>query len=89
MRLPVLGIDLGKTCFHLVGLDSTGRAVIRKRCSRPLRKKKSPPSGSSEGGPRRVPVDYAVTAACSHARPTPPAIFCGNNNTTYRRARGS
>ena len=34
MRLHVLGIDLGKTCFHLVGLDSTGRAVIRKRCSR-------------------------------------------------------
>ena len=34
MRLQVLGIDLGKTCFHLVGLDSTGRAVVRKRCSR-------------------------------------------------------
>jgi transposase len=30
----VLGIDLGKTVFHLVGLDSTGRVVIRKRCSR-------------------------------------------------------
>jgi hypothetical protein len=25
---------LGKTVFHLVGLDSTGRVVIRKRCSR-------------------------------------------------------
>ena len=34
MKLHVLGIDLGKTVFHLVGLDSTGRAVIRKRCSR-------------------------------------------------------
>jgi len=34
MKLQVLGIDLGKTCFHLVGLDSTGSAVIRKRCSR-------------------------------------------------------
>src|SRR5580658_5897723 len=34
MRLHVLGIDLGKTCFHLVGLDSSGRVVIRKRCSR-------------------------------------------------------
>ena len=30
----MLGIDLGKTVFHLVGLDSTGRVVIRKRCSR-------------------------------------------------------
>jgi transposase len=34
MTLQVLGIDLGKTVFHLVGLDSTGRVVIRKRCSR-------------------------------------------------------
>ncbi len=34
MKLHALGIDLGKTVFHLVGLDSTGRVVIRKRCSR-------------------------------------------------------
>src|ERR1700688_1744601 len=34
MKLHVVGIDLGKTVFHLVGLDSTGRAVIRKKCSR-------------------------------------------------------
>jgi tRNA-splicing ligase RtcB len=33
MKLHVLGIDLGKTVFHLVGLDSTGRVVIRKKCS--------------------------------------------------------
>ena len=34
MKLHVVGIDLGKTVFHLVGLDSTVRAVIRKNCSR-------------------------------------------------------
>ena len=34
MKLHAVGIDLGKTVFHLVGLDSTGRAVIRKKCSR-------------------------------------------------------
>src|SRR6266699_489879 len=34
MKLHVLGIDLGKTVFHLAGLDSTGRVVIRKKCSR-------------------------------------------------------
>jgi hypothetical protein len=34
MKLHVVGIDLGKTVFHLVGLDSTGKVVIRKRCSR-------------------------------------------------------
>jgi len=30
MKLHVVGIDLGKTVFHLVGLDSTGRVVIRR-----------------------------------------------------------
>jgi transposase len=34
MKLHVLGIDLCKTVFHSVGLDSTGKAVIRKKCSR-------------------------------------------------------
>jgi transposase len=34
VKLQVLGIDLDNTVFHLVGLDSTGRVVIRKRCSR-------------------------------------------------------
>jgi len=34
MKLHVLGIDLGKAVFHLVGLDSTGKVVIRKKCSR-------------------------------------------------------
>jgi transposase len=34
MNLHVLGIDLGKTVFHLVGRDSTGREVIRKKCFR-------------------------------------------------------
>jgi len=30
MQLHMLGIDLGKTVFHLVGFDSTGKVVIRK-----------------------------------------------------------
>src|SRR5690242_4392878 len=34
MKLHVVGIDLGKTVFHLVGMDSTGKVVVRKRCSR-------------------------------------------------------
>jgi transposase len=34
MKLHVIGIDLGKTVFHLVGMDSTGKLVGRKRCSR-------------------------------------------------------
>ena len=34
MELRALGINLGKTVFHLVGLDLSGKVVIRKRCSR-------------------------------------------------------
>jgi hypothetical protein len=34
MKIHALGIDLGKTVFHLMGLDSYGQVVIRKRCSR-------------------------------------------------------
>ncbi len=33
MKLHVLGIDLGKTVFHLVGLDSTGKVVNAQRAS--------------------------------------------------------
>jgi transposase len=34
MKIHVLGIDLGKTVFHLLGLDASGQVVVRKRCSR-------------------------------------------------------
>ena len=34
MKIYALGIDLGKTVFHPVGLDASGQVVVRKRCSR-------------------------------------------------------
>ena len=34
MEIHAIGIDLGKTLFHLVGVDSCGNVVVRKRCSR-------------------------------------------------------
>jgi transposase len=34
MNIYALGIDLGKTVFHLVALDASGLVVVRKRCSR-------------------------------------------------------
>jgi transposase len=34
MKIRALGIDLGKTVFHVVGLDESGQVVVRKRCSR-------------------------------------------------------
>jgi transposase len=33
MQLPTIGIDLGKTVFHLVGLTLRG-VVVRKKFSR-------------------------------------------------------
>src|SRR5260370_794754 len=34
MQIHRIGIDLGKTVFHLVGLNLRGEAVVRKKCSR-------------------------------------------------------
>ena len=34
MKIHTIGIDLGKTVFHLVGLDLHGGVVVRKKFSR-------------------------------------------------------
>src|SRR5437868_1421997 len=34
MQLQTVGIDLGKTVFHLVGLNQRGEVVVRKKFSR-------------------------------------------------------
>ena len=34
MNIHTIGIDLGKTSFHLVGLDERGEVVVRKHFSR-------------------------------------------------------
>jgi hypothetical protein len=34
MEMRVIGIDLGKSVFHLVGMDEHGKVVARKRLSR-------------------------------------------------------
>jgi transposase len=34
MEIRAIGIDLGKTLFHLVGVEAGGNVVVRKRCSR-------------------------------------------------------
>ena len=34
MKIRTIGIDLGKTSFHLVGLNERGEVVMRKKCSR-------------------------------------------------------
>ena len=35
MKLHAIGIDLGKTVLHLVGLDQRGKVTVRKRCQAP------------------------------------------------------
>jgi transposase len=35
MHIASIGMDLGKTIFHLVALDERGRMVIKKKFSRP------------------------------------------------------
>ena len=34
MEIATVGIDLGKTVFHLVGLSPTGETVVGKKFSR-------------------------------------------------------
>jgi transposase len=34
MEIRTIGIDLGKTIFHLVGVNARGAVVVRKKCSR-------------------------------------------------------
>jgi len=34
MEIDTIGIDLGKTVFHLVGLSTTGEVVVRRKFSR-------------------------------------------------------
>lgn len=35
MELDTIGIDLGKTVFHLVGMSRAGEVVVRREFSRP------------------------------------------------------
>ena len=34
MSIRTVGIDLGKTVFHLIGMDENGKIVLRKKMSR-------------------------------------------------------
>jgi transposase len=34
MNICIVGIDLGKTVFHLIGMDEQGKVIAKKKCSR-------------------------------------------------------
>jgi hypothetical protein len=65
MELHTIGIDLGKTVFHLVGLNLRGEVVVRKKFSR---KQLAALHGESagplnwHGSLRRVPFSRTGTA---------------------------
>jgi hypothetical protein len=65
MQLHTIGIDLGKTVFHLVGLDLHGGVVVRKKFSRKqLLHFHSEPQGRVNwyGGLRRITFSRTGTA---------------------------
>ena len=33
--IAVVGLDIGKRLFHVIGMDQAGHVVLRRRCSRP------------------------------------------------------
>jgi hypothetical protein len=63
MELPTIGIDLGKTVFHLVGLNQLGEVVVRKKFSR-KQLLHSEPAGEVNwyGSLRRGPFSRAGSA---------------------------
>jgi len=55
MEIRTIGIDLGKTVFHLVGINARGAVVVRKKCSRTqlLRSIPAPPRTCNRKLPQR------------------------------------
>jgi hypothetical protein len=49
MQIHSVGIDLGKTTFHLVGLGAVGKVLVRKKFTRNQRSGALPPSSKTTG----------------------------------------
>lgn len=62
MELHTIGIDLGKTVFHLVGLNLRGEVVVRKKFSR------TQPAALHRQRTRRVDWDGSLRGASPNAR---------------------
>ena len=69
MELHTIGIDLGKTVFHLVGLNLHGEVVVRKKFSRTqlLRFTANVPRGLPQGSRVRR-LDGVSPAGTLHRR---------------------
>ena len=64
MELNTIGIDLGKTVFHMVGLDLHGGVVVRKKFAQATAVLHSEPQGRVNwyGGLRRITFSRTGTA---------------------------
>ena len=75
----VIGIDLGKTIFHLVGLNSRGEIVVRKKFS-PLQLLRfhGEPAGvfDWDGSMRRFPLSWSGTARAGTRGAFDPGTVC-------------
>lgn len=34
-EIKLVGVDIGKSAFHVVGVDTSGAVQLKRRCSRP------------------------------------------------------
>ena len=62
--IAVVGLDIGKRLFHVIGMDQAGHVVLRRRCSR------SQLSPSSSGCRRPWSEWRRVPAPTSSAAPS-------------------
>jgi transposase len=93
MKVDTIGIDLGKTVFHLIGLDEPGNVVVKKRCSRTqlLRFTAKAPACliGMEACCGSHHLGAALTAQGHRARLIPPQFvrpFVKSNKNDYRDA---
>ena len=66
--ISVIGIDIGKSSFHVVGHDERGATVLRQKWSRgqvEARFASAPPCPDRYGGPRRGVTSQSQTRALS------------------------
>ena len=75
-HLSIVGIDLAKRIFHLVGMDDTGHVVLRKRLTRDalMLYRTSGSIGTEMSG-----RDFMGKRALIMASATPAAYFRGQN----------
>ena len=74
MEIRTIGIGLGKTVFHLVGANTRGDVVVRKKFSRTQLLRLTSNLGQGfdrQGGPRRI--SFSGRFAGTRARRTPDA----------------